>query len=116
MPPAFCLAVLSAALAFAANSRADEPLRIIIFGAHPDDCEYDAGGTAARWAALLTSGLVMVLSVALVVRVAGSPSSTGIPLLGAWAGRFTTATSISTWDRTVSTRKIRASRPSFATS
>lgn len=29
-----------------------EPLRIIVFGAHPDDCELDAGGTAARWAKL----------------------------------------------------------------
>jgi LmbE family N-acetylglucosaminyl deacetylase len=27
-------------------------LRIIVFGAHPDDCELDAGGTAARWAKL----------------------------------------------------------------
>jgi LmbE family N-acetylglucosaminyl deacetylase len=26
--------------------------RIIVFGAHPDDCELDAGGTAARWAKL----------------------------------------------------------------
>ena len=26
-------------------------LRIICFGAHPDDCEIQAGGTAARWAA-----------------------------------------------------------------
>ncbi len=25
-------------------------MRIIVFGAHPDDCELDAGGTAARWA------------------------------------------------------------------
>ncbi len=33
-------------------SLADEPLRIIVFGAHPDDCELDAGGTAARWAKL----------------------------------------------------------------
>jgi N-acetylglucosamine malate deacetylase 1 len=25
-------------------------LRIIVFGAHPDDCEYDAGGVAIMWA------------------------------------------------------------------
>jgi LmbE family N-acetylglucosaminyl deacetylase len=30
----------------------DRTLRIIVFGAHPDDCELDAGGTAARWARL----------------------------------------------------------------
>jgi LmbE family N-acetylglucosaminyl deacetylase len=29
-----------------------EPRRIIVFGAHPDDCELEAGGTAARWAKL----------------------------------------------------------------
>jgi LmbE family N-acetylglucosaminyl deacetylase len=31
---------------------ASRPLRIIVFGAHPDDCELDSGGTAARWAKL----------------------------------------------------------------
>jgi LmbE family N-acetylglucosaminyl deacetylase len=30
---------------------AKDKIRIIAFGAHPDDCEYVAAGTAARWAA-----------------------------------------------------------------
>ncbi len=30
---------------------ADEPLRIIVFGAHPDDAEFKAGGSAIKWAA-----------------------------------------------------------------
>ncbi len=47
------LLLLVAALATSAAFAADEkPLRIIAFGAHPDDCELDAGGTAARWAKL----------------------------------------------------------------
>lgn len=29
---------------------ADDKLRIIVFGAHPDDCELSSGGTAAKWA------------------------------------------------------------------
>src|SRR5436190_18970473 len=48
MKPIFCL--LSALLCVVSNFAA-EPLRIICFGAHPDDCELQAGGTAALWAA-----------------------------------------------------------------
>ena len=32
-------------------SRAQEPLRIIAFGAHPDDCDIRSAGVAAKWAA-----------------------------------------------------------------
>ena len=34
------------------RTRPARPLRIIVFGAHPDDCELEAAGTAARWAKL----------------------------------------------------------------
>ena len=33
------------------SSFADEPLRIICFGAHPDDCKLKAAGVGAMWAA-----------------------------------------------------------------
>jgi LmbE family N-acetylglucosaminyl deacetylase len=35
-----------------AQTESRGPLRIIVFGAHPDDCELEAAGTAARWAKL----------------------------------------------------------------
>lgn len=38
-------------LMIASVAPADDKLRIICFGAHPDDCELKVGGTAALWAA-----------------------------------------------------------------
>ncbi len=35
-----------------ALAQAQEPLRIIAFGAHPDDCDIRSAGVAAKWAAL----------------------------------------------------------------
>src|SRR4051794_39157445 len=52
--PAVLLLVLSSTQG-SRSLAADEDtptLNIIVFGAHPDDCELDAGGTAARWARL----------------------------------------------------------------
>src|SRR3954447_17936639 len=51
----FVIPALLAAASCFTNLRAaeaDRPLRIIVFGAHPDDCELEAGGVAARWAKL----------------------------------------------------------------
>ena len=44
------LALLTIAIS-SAIAVAQEPLRVICFGAHPDDCELKAGGVAAMWAA-----------------------------------------------------------------
>ena len=52
MRQAWLSAGIVAAALSAAAAPPDPPLRIIAFGAHPDDCDIRAGGTAARWAAL----------------------------------------------------------------
>jgi LmbE family N-acetylglucosaminyl deacetylase len=44
----FSIAVIAFATVKVATQ---EPLRIIAFGAHPDDCDIRAGGVAAKWAA-----------------------------------------------------------------
>ena len=48
LPLLVALAALAAWGASLARA-ADAPLRIIVFGAHPDDCDQDAGGAAMLW-------------------------------------------------------------------
>jgi N-acetylglucosamine malate deacetylase 1 len=57
LPALFAFLVLSTSFVRAAIPGIKMPpddgkLRIIAFGAHPDDCELQVGGTAARWAKL----------------------------------------------------------------
>src|SRR6187397_292088 len=45
----FCTCWMSACL-YAADHATDGKLHIVVFGAHPDDAQYKAGGTAIKWA------------------------------------------------------------------
>jgi LmbE family N-acetylglucosaminyl deacetylase len=46
------LGVVAAADSTPAQTASRPPLRVIVFGAHPDDAELKAGGTAIKWAKL----------------------------------------------------------------
>jgi len=48
----YAMFVLTALLLSVWPAAAQEPLRIIAFGAHPDDCDIRSAGVAAKWAAL----------------------------------------------------------------
>ncbi len=48
----FLLCLLCLFTTLTGGSHAEEKLRILVFGAHPDDAEYKAGGCALKWARL----------------------------------------------------------------
>lgn len=50
--PLLCLLAIALMVLPARAVDADGKLRIIVFGAHPDDAEYKTGGTAVKWARL----------------------------------------------------------------
>src|SRR5436305_7647956 len=70
------LMALGAGLASAALAQKKTALRIIAFGAHPDDCEIRAGGTAALWSGMRHA----VKFVATTNGDAGHPVQGGAPL------------------------------------
>lgn len=51
-PFGLALRTLMIATFVVGSASAQEPLRIIAFGAHPDDCEVKSSGVAAMWAAM----------------------------------------------------------------
>lgn len=54
LPGTLAVLVAAAGIALTPNvvEASERPLRIICFGAHPDDCEFRTGGCAAKWAKL----------------------------------------------------------------
>lgn len=50
--PLLTLVLCLAALHLHAEDKDDGKLRIVVFGAHPDDAEYKTAGTAVKWARL----------------------------------------------------------------
>lgn len=45
-----CFLLLTSILTLTASAIAEDKLRIIVFGAHPDDAEFKTAGTAVKWA------------------------------------------------------------------
>ncbi len=48
----FILLLAVACISLSNASEQDKPIKVIVFGAHPDDCDSGAGGTAIKFAQL----------------------------------------------------------------